>query len=142
MLLEFADSGKSGRSRGLLLWVAVLVCLCLGALPATAKKKPIEPEQFADLTVVVLRQSDGKPVKNASVIIGLLNRDGSPGESFQLKTDSDGKTSIADIPYGKIRLQAIAHALRTYGEDVEVNAADQRFVIRLQPPADQLSIYK
>jgi hypothetical protein len=140
---ELARAGKPRSSRGLLVWLmAAIVCVCSGALPASGKQKPKEPEQFANLSFLVLRDSDGKPLKNASVIVHLLRPDGRQGDSFQLKTDSEGRASITDIPYGKIRLQAIAHGLRTYGEDVEVNAAEQQFVIRLQPPGDQVSIYK
>lgn len=123
--------------------IAALLLLSVGELWAGSKKKAKQPEQFATLNFLVVREPDGKPVKNASLVIHFLREDGSQdNDGLQLKTGPDGRTSITDIPYGKLRLQAIAHGLRTYGEDVEVNAAQQEFVIRLQPPADQVSIYK
>jgi 5-hydroxyisourate hydrolase-like protein (transthyretin family) len=119
-------------------WLLVgLVCLSAG------EKKKKAPEQFCRLSIVVLRESDGKPIKYASVVLHFLRKDGSQdSEGFQLKTDSDGRASIEDIPYGKLRLQVIGHGLRTYGDDIEVKAAEQEFVIRLKPPADQDSEYK
>ena len=75
-------------------------------------------------------------------MIHSLRKDGNQGtEGFQLKTDTDGRASIDDIPYGKLRLQVLAHGLQTYGDDIEVNEAKQEFVIRLKPPAEQVTIY-
>ena len=63
-------------------------------------------------------------------------------EGFQLKTDTDGRASIDDIPYGRVRVQVLAHGLQTYGDDIEVKQPKQEIVIRLKPPAEQVSIYK
>ena len=113
------------------------VCLCAGE----KKKKP--PEQFCALSFVILRDSSGKPIKNASVVIHPLRKDGSQeDEGFQLKTDTDGKARIDDIPYGKLRLQVIARNLQTYGDDIEVNEPQREIVVRLKPPASQISIYQ
>ena len=120
--------------------VALLLILPL-CLSAGNKKKA--PEQFGSLSFVVLRDSDGEPVKNASVVIHFLRKDGSEeSDGLQLKTDSDGRTSIDDIPYGTLRLQVIAHRMQTYGDDVALNQAKEEFVIRLKPPADQITNYK
>jgi hypothetical protein len=113
--------------------------MCLSA----GEKKNNPPEQFGSLSFVVLKDSDGKPIKNASVVIHSLRKDGSQSnEGFQLKTDTGGRASIDDIPYGKLRLQVLVHGLQTYGDDIEVNAAKQEFVIRLKPPAEQVSVDK
>jgi len=117
-----------------------LLSLSPPELWARGKKNP---EQFSSLRFVVLRASNSKPVKNASVVIHFLRKDGSQDEEgLQLKTDTEGRAGIEDIPYGKLRLQVVARGLQTYGEDVEINSAQQEFVIRLNPPADQFSIYK
>jgi hypothetical protein len=117
----------------------LIVPLCLSA--AETKQKP--PAQFCSLNFVVLRESDGKPIKNASVVIHSLDKNGNQErDGFQLKTDADGKTFIDDLPYGRMRVQAIAPHLQTYGEDIDVNQPKQELVIRLKPPAPQLSIYK
>ena len=122
---------------------AVALLLILPLCLSAAEKKKNAPEQFCTLSFVVLKDTTGKPIKNASVVIHSLRKDGSQGtEGFQLKTDTDGKALIDDIPFGKMRLQVLAHGLQTYGDDIEVNAEKQEFVIRLKPPAEQVSIYK
>lgn len=117
----------------------LIVPLCLSA--GEKKKKPVE--HFSALSFVILKDSSGKPIKNASVVIHSLGKDGrQQSDGFQLKTDADGKTRIDDIPYGKLRLQVIAHNMQTYGDDIEVNQPQQEVVVRLKPPAEQVSIYK
>jgi hypothetical protein len=117
----------------------LIVPLCLSA----GEKKKKAPEQFCSLSFVVLKDASGKPIKNASVVVHSLRKDGSQdSDGFQLKTDTDGRASIDDIPYGKLRLQVLAHGLQTYGDDIEVREAKQEIVIRLKPPAEQVSIYK
>jgi hypothetical protein len=111
-------------------------------LPAR-EKKPISPEPVCTLSFVVLRDSDGAPIKNASVVIHALDKGGNQEkEGIQLKTDSDGKAFIDGVSYSKVRVQVIARHLQTYGDDVEINQPKQEFVIRLKPPVGQLSIYK
>ncbi len=124
----------------LLLTFALLLILplCLSA----GEKKPKPPEQFCSLSFLVLRDTTGTPIKNASVVIHSLRKDGTQGpEGFELKTSTDGRASIDDIPYGKLRLQVLAHGLQTYGDDIEVKEEKQEFVIRLKPPAEQVTIY-
>jgi hypothetical protein len=76
-------------------------------------------------------------------VIHSLRKDGSQdSDGFQLKTDNDGRAHIGDIPYGKVRLQVLAHSLQTYGDDIEVKQPQQEIVVRLKPPAEQVSIYK
>jgi hypothetical protein len=120
--------------------LALLLLVPIGLSAGNNKKKA--PEQFCALSFVVLKDSNGKPIKNASVVIHSLRKDGSQdNDGFQLKTDTDGRAHIDDIPYGKLRLQVIVHGMQTYGDDVEVNQPQQEFVIRLKPPAGQVSIY-
>jgi uncharacterized GH25 family protein len=116
----------------------LIVPLCLSA----GDKKKKAPEQFSSLGFVVLKDSTGKPIKNASVVIHSLDKNGNQAnEGFQLKTDTDGRAAIDDIPYGTLRVQVVAHSFQTYGDDIVVNQAKQEFVIRLKAPADQVSIY-
>ena len=121
-----------------LIALLVVVPMCLSA----SEKKKKEPEQFCSLSFVVLRDTNGKPIKNASVVIHSLRPDGTQAsDGFQLKTDTDGKALINDIPYGRLRLQVLAPRFQTYGDDIEVKEATQEIVIRLKPPAAQVSIY-
>jgi hypothetical protein len=126
-----------GWRRGAAVALLLMVPLC-----AAAKEKKA-PEQFSTLKFLVLRASDGRPIMNASVVLHSVRKDGSQArDGLQLKTGMDGRTSIDSIPYGRLRIQVVAPRLQTYGRDVEINAAEQEFVIRLKPPVAQLSIYK
>lgn len=123
-------------------WVTVLCGLLLVPLCLSAGKKKA-PEQFGEVSFVVIRASDGQPVKYASVVIHFLRKDGSAeSDGLQLKTDGEGRASINDLPYGNLRIQVVAPRLQTYGDDVALNQAKQEFVIRLNPPARQLSVDK
>jgi hypothetical protein len=126
-------------------WAALMagllaVSLCLGTGELVARKKPKPPPQFSNLSFVVLKASTGKPIPDAGVIVHFLSPDGSEeGDGIELKTDSQGHTVMNGIPYGRLRLQVIAPRMRTFGEDVEIDAPQQQFVIRLKPPVAQFS---
>ena len=102
-----------------------------------------KPQQAADLRFVVLKDSNGKPVRNASVILHQVGPRGRQGHGgLELKTDNEGKASYAGVPYGKLRIQVIAPGFQTYGEDHDINQPQQEFVIKLKRPQEQYSIYK
>jgi hypothetical protein len=123
-----------------------VVCLLsvFFSVAVVAKKKPPEPElKTASVNMIVIRNSSGKPVKNAEVVIHLIDDHGKPKqEGLELKTHEDGKAEASGIPYGKVRIQVIAPGFRTYGEDFSINQPSLEFTIKLQKPAEQLSIYK
>jgi Carboxypeptidase regulatory-like domain len=105
---------------------------------ATAKDSPT-----AHLDFLVVRSTNGKPVRNASVVLHPVGKDGRQSSNgLQLKTDKDGHASMDGVPFGKVRIQALAPGLQTYGEDVEVNQAEHQFTIKMNPPKEQYSIYK
>jgi hypothetical protein len=126
----------------------VLVCLLpvlvfTSAALAGKKKTPAAELQTASLNMTVIRNSSGKPVKNAEVVIHLIDNHGkAKQEGMELKTHDDGKAEATGIPYGKVRIQVIAPGFRTYGEDFSINQPNHEFTIKLQKPAEQLSIYK
>jgi hypothetical protein len=111
---------------------------------ALAGKKPSESDQkTASVNMTVIRNSSGKPVKNAEVVLHLIDNHGKPKqEGLELKTHEDGKAEASGIPYGKVRIQVIAPGFRTYGEDFSIDQPNHEFTIKLQKPAEQLSIYK
>ncbi len=99
--------------------------------------------QYSELKFVVLKEENGRPVRNASVIMHQVNKDGQQEKGgFQLKTDKDGKTSYSGVPYGKLRIQVIAPGLQTFGQDYEIKEPAQEITIKLKPPQGQYSIYK
>jgi hypothetical protein len=99
--------------------------------------------QFSAVKFLVLKDQNGKPVRNASIVLHPVDKDGRQQKGgMQLKTDSEGRTSFDGVPYGKLRIQVIAHGLQTYGDDFEINQPAQEVVIKLKPPQEQYSIYK
>ncbi len=114
--------------------------VCLAALAAFSQKKPDHRTSLLKLTVV--RESNGKPVKNAEVVLHPVVDGKEKEEGLELKTHEDGTAESSGIPYGTMRIQVIAHGFRTYGQDYEINQPNQEFTIKLQKPADQFSIYK
>ncbi len=137
------ESRKKMRNIRKLRFSATLCWLLIVPLCLVAGNRKKAPEQFSALSFVVLRDSDGEPMKNASVVIHFLRKDGSEEpDGLQLKTDAEGRAGITDIPYGNLRVQVIAPRLQTYGDDFVVNQAQQEFVIRLKPPAGQVSLDK
>lgn len=113
-------------------------------LAVFAGKKNPQPEQkTASVNLTVVRDANGKPVKNAEVVLHLVDNKGKQKqEGLELKTHDDGKAEATGIPYGKVRIQVIAPGFKTYGEDVNVDQPNMELTIKLQKPSEQLSIYK
>jgi hypothetical protein len=61
---------------------------------------------------------------------------------MELKTDAEGKASFDGVPYGKLRIQVLAHGFQTFGEDYEVNQPTMEITIKLKRPENQYSIYE
>ncbi len=95
------------------------------------------------LRFVVVRDSDGKPVRNAEVVLHSVKRKGkqAPGE-MELKTDAEGKTNVDGIPYGPLRVQVLAPHFQTFGEDYEINKAEMEITVKLRHPGGQYSVYE
>jgi hypothetical protein len=118
--------------------------LCLGMVVGilAAGVASADDKGVATVNFKVMRDNSGKPIRNASVILHPVNEKGKQEKGgLQLKTDADGKTNFAGVPYGKLRIQVIAQGFQTFGEDYEINKTDVDIVIRMKRPADQYSIY-
>jgi len=91
---------------------------------------------------VVLRDSDGKPLRNAAVVLHPVKRKGkqAAGE-MELKTDADGKASVDGIPYGPLRVQVLAPHFQSFGEDYEINKPELEITVKMKHPGGQYSIY-
>jgi len=121
-------------------FLSPLLIAVLATLP-TAAQKP--QSQKAVLKITVVKEANGKPVKNAEVILHPVTKDGGQKqEGLELKTHEDGKADIDGIRYGKLRIQVIAQGYRTFGQDFVVNQPTMEITIKLEKPADQFSIYK
>jgi hypothetical protein len=120
--------------------VAFLLFLVPSLLSAGDKKK--EPEQVSSVKFVVLKDDNGKPVRNAAVVLHPVEGGGKQSKGgFELKTDDQGMTEFDGIPYGKLRIQVIAPGFQTFGDEVDIGQPQQEVKIRLKRPQDQRTIY-
>jgi len=118
----------------------LLLGLLLGGAAADKKQ---QDENYANLKFLVLKSYNGKPIRNASVVLHALDEKGKQAKGgLELKTNSEGKAGFDGIPYGKLRIQVIAPGFQTYGEDHDINQPEQELVIKLKRPQDQYTIYK
>lgn len=119
------------------------VVIALAVLLLSCASFAEDKDQYSDLKFTVLKEETGKPVRNASVIVHPVNKDGRQEKGgIQLKTNPDGQTVFNGLPYGKVRIQVIARGLQTFGEDYDINKPQQEFVIKMKAPQEQYSIYK
>ncbi|HEV2987397.1 MAG TPA: hypothetical protein VG759_03070, partial [Candidatus Angelobacter sp.] len=97
----------------------------------------------ATLQFTIVKDENGKPVRNAEIVLHGVDKHGKQkSDGLELKTHEDGKAEISGIPFGKIRVQVIAHGLRTFGEDYDINRPTHEITIKMQKPQDQYTIYK
>jgi hypothetical protein len=90
----------------------------------------------------VIKDDNGKPVRNAAVILHSVNAKGKQERGdMELKTDPEGKTDFDGIPYGKLRVQVLASGFQTYGDDFDIDKAKTEITIKLKRPQSQYSVY-
>jgi len=119
----------------------LVVVALIGAGACVAQQKP--QQATATLQFVVVKDDNGKPVRNAEIVLHEVDKHGQQtGEGIEIKTHEDGKAEIGGIRYGKVRVQVIAPGFRTFGEDYAVGTPDQEITVKLQRPKEQYSIYK
>jgi len=135
--------------RKLSLKVAITLALWMAggsavAVSASDKKSQSQYDvPVAILSFVVLKGDNGKPIRNAGVVmhsVGKNNKQDRGG--LELKTDAEGKASFEGVPYGKLRVQVLATGFQTYGEDYDVNQPAMEITIKLKRPGSQYSIYE
>jgi hypothetical protein len=99
-------------------------------------------DQYANLSFMVVKDTNGKPVRNASVILHEVDKHGHQAKGgLQIKTDGEGKARYEGVPFGKLRIQVIAHGFQTFGNDYDITKPEMEIAIRMKPPADQVTIY-
>ncbi len=99
-------------------------------------------EKLSTIHFIVLKDNNGKPVRNASVILHPIDEGKQKRNGLELKADGEGKCMFDGLPYGKWRIQVLAHGLQTYGEDYDIAKDDVEITIKLKTPQDQYSIYR
>ena len=101
-----------------------------------------DDDSVAAMSFVILRDNNGKPVRNASVVLHSVSKHGKQAKGgLELKADADGKCSYDGIPYGKVRVQVLAPGFQTFGQDFDVDKPTIALTIKLKRPEEQYSIY-
>ena len=127
--------------RSLRLFPCILCSVLVPILLFSSDKKAVV-QQSSNLRFTVLKDDNNKPVRNASVVLHPVGKDGKQSKGgFQLKTDNEGKTESQGLPYGPLRIQVLAPGFQTFGEDYDVNKPEMDIEIRLKRPKDQMSAY-
>ena len=119
----------------------IFALLLIPALLVAGDKKK-NTGGVSSVKVIVLKDDNGKPIRNAAVIFHPVGGKGKQSKGgFELKTDNEGKTGFDGIPYGTLRVQVIANGFQTFGEDYTVDQPEQEVTIRLKRPQDQYTVY-
>ena len=99
-------------------------------------------DKYATLSFQVVRADNGKPIRNAAVVLHPLTKDGRQKHAgYELKTNPDGKASFDGAPFGKLRVQVLVRGFQTFGDDFDINQPTHEFTIKLHHPQRQYSIY-
>jgi hypothetical protein len=125
------------RSRTLSIFLLFIFVLPL----SWAEKKQRIP--LATVNFVVVRDENGKPVRNAAVVLHPVEDNGKQSRGgIELKTDPDGKANYDGVPYGKMRIQVLASGFQTFGNDYDIGHPNEEISIKLKRPDKQYSIYE
>ncbi len=121
---------------------AVLVMTTLALAGAALGQQDADNEPTSFMYFLVLKDDNGKPVRNAAVILHAVSAKGKQERGdMELKTDPDGKANFDGIPYGMLRVQVLAPGFQTYGEDYDIEKAKTEITIKLKRPQGQYSVY-
>jgi hypothetical protein len=102
-----------------------------------------EEGPMSNMRFVVVREYNGKPVKNAAVVLHPVTKKGKQAKGgLELKTDAEGRTAIDGIPYGPLRVQVLAPGYQTFGEDYQINQPETEITVKLKRPGGQYSVYE
>ena len=100
-------------------------------------------DDMAVLNFVVIRDYSGKPIRNASVVMHPVEKNGKQSKGgLQIKTDPDGKASFDGVPYGKLRVQVLATGFQTFGNDYAIDKPAVEITVKMKRPVGQYSIYE
>jgi hypothetical protein len=118
----------------------LLALLAIAAVALGQQDKDTEPTSWIYFNVI--KDDNGKPVRNAAVILHAVNAKGKQERGdMELKTDPEGKTNFDGVPYGMLRVQVIASGFQTYGEDYDISKDKTEITIKLKRPRGQYSVY-
>ena len=121
---------------------AAISAVVLAGILVPAACGQVDEDPTSKLEFMVLRDTNGKPIRAASVVLHPVSKKGKQARGgFELKTDNDGKTEFEGVPYGTMRIQVLAQGFQTYGEDYVIDKPNMDIVVKLKRPAEQYSVY-
>ncbi len=120
---------------------AVVILFGFGLVNVNVAAQDDYEGPLADLRFVVVKDYNGKPVRNAAVVLHPVSKGKQARGGMELKTDNDGRTNIDGIPYGPLRVQVLAQGFQTFGEDYEINKPELEITVKLKRPGGQYSTY-
>jgi len=121
---------------------ALVIVLAVGIV-GVAWAQDDDEGPLSDLRFVVVRDYNGKPVRNAAVVLHPVGKKGKQSRGgLELKTDGEGHTSIDGIPYGPLRVQVLAQGFQTFGEDYQIDKPVLEITVKLKRPGGQYSVYE
>lgn len=125
-------------------WIVALLAVVAGGLVLAGHAMPPSgtEEPSSTLSFLVLKDDNGKPIRNAAVVLHPVNSHGKQTRGgYELKTDIDGKTTFDGVPYGKLRVQVLAPGFQTFGEDYDIQSPTKEITVKLKRPQGQYSVY-
>lgn len=123
--------------------MAIKTVACMAVVAGLVATVAAADQPSALLNFLVLKDYNGKPVRNASVVLHPVDAKGKQSKGgYELKADSEGKASFDGAPYGKLRVQVLAPGFQTFGEDYDINQPTVEITVRLKRPQGQYSIYE
>ena len=138
---KFFSKGAAKRERLVVFAIIVLaiIVLAMGIIGQAVAQDDYEGP-MSDMRFVVVKDDNGKPVRNAAVVLHPVKKNGKQElGGLELKTDNDGKANIDGIPYGVLRVQVLAPGFQTYGEDYEISKPATEITVKLKRPRGQFT---
>jgi len=127
--------------KSVLIMSAVAIMLGVGMMGMARAQDDEGP--MSDLRFVVLKDYNGKPVRNAAVVLHPVSKKGKQSRGgLELKTDNEGHANIDGIPYGPLRVQVLAPGFQTFGEDYQIDKPELEITVKLKRPGEQYSVYE
>jgi hypothetical protein len=125
-----------------IVFAGVVLAMLATASVAWGQQDKDDNEPTALINFLIVKDDNGKPVRNAAVIMHGVSEKGKQGRGgMELKTDLDGKANFEGIPYGTLRVQVLAQGFQTFGEDYTVDKSKMDLTIKLKRPQGQYSVY-
>src|SRR5438045_4851718 len=119
-----------------------ILAVLLFTVSVVMAQKDKDNESTTWVYFTVVKDDNGKPVRNAAVIMHPVNEKGRQERGgLELKTDPEGRANFDGVPYGPLRVQVLARGFQTFGEDYTIEKDKTEITIKLKRPQGQFSIY-